>query len=414
LNGSNQVWVLIACALIFFMQAGFLALEVGLVRSRSATVTAMKCIVDWSVVSIIWLVFAYGFAFGDSAGGWLGGSFFGGDGIEGSSGGWTMFLFQLCFAGTAVTIVSGAMAERVGFHTYVICSAVNVALIYPLVAHWVWGGAVSGDETWLYGMGFRDFAGSTVVHSVGGWISLVAIWMLGPRLGRFDADGKPRPMDAFNVPLAGFGVLVLWMGWFGFNGGSTLQGNDSAAAVIIKTNLAGAASGLVAWAHARWSTPDRDVEMKFMGGALTGLVAITASANMVSPMSALAIGAIAGLVHNYAFELLLKLRLDDPVGAVPVHLFGGVFGTLCVALFGKSSALPKGRFEQLGVQAIGVVAVAVTCVAITYGLLLVLKKTIGLRVSPREENEGLTLCRLPDVPAQPALSEAEIRRLMGG
>ena len=412
-GGSDQVWVLVACALIFFMQSGFLALEVGLVRPRSATVTAMKCVVDWSVTSLIWLAFGYGLAFGDSAGGFIGSSFWGGEGIDSAAGGWTMFLFQMCFAGTAVKIVSGAMAERVGFHTYVLCALVNVALIYPLIAHWIWGGTVTGDKTWLAGMGFLDFAGTTVVHSVGGWISLSAIWILGPRLGRFDAEGNPRPTDTFNVPLAALGVMILWVGWFGFNGGSTLKG-ASAGLVIVTTNLAGAVAGLVAWLHARVRVPDRDVEGKFLGGALTGLVAITGCANIVSPLAALAIGALAGIVHNVVFELLLKLRLDDPVGAVPVHLGGGILGTLCVALFGKSSLLPNGRLEQLGVQALGVVAVGAACVAITVGLLMVLKKTIGLRVSPRAENEGLTLCRMPDAPAKPAIDEAEIRRLMGG
>ncbi len=410
----QQVWMLASAALIFLMQGGFLALETGLVRTPAAPVTAMKSVVDWTVVSVLWVVFGFGMTFGHTVGGWFGSGYFMGEGVEATSRGWIFFLFQLGFAGTAVTIVSGAMAERVGFHTYVICSIVNGGLLYPLVAHWIWGGAANAQPTLLSGLGFLDFAGSTVVHSLGGWISLASIWILGPRIGRFGANGQPMPIEPHSMALASLGALVLWFGWWGFNGGS-VTGTESAGLVIVNTNLAGAAGCLVGWMHGRWQTPDRDVEAKLLGGALAGLVAITASANIVSPASALIIGTLAAIVHNLFYEGLLRARLDDPVGAVPVHLGGGIFGTLCVAVFGKAELLPHGRLEQFGVQLIGVAAVGVLAVLVTTVLLQLLKRTMGLRLSPREERIGATLCRLPDEEKKPeALDEATLRRLMGG
>ncbi|MGQ0799486.1 MAG: ammonium transporter [Pseudomarimonas sp.] len=409
-----QAWLLVSAALVFVMQGGFLALEAGLVRSQGAPVTAMKNVVDWAVATLIWLVFGYGLAFGLTSGGWVGSGFLMGAGIEDSPGGWAYFLFQLGFVGAAVTIVSGAMAERVGFHTYVMCTVINAALLFPFVAHWVWGSSQHVQDTLLGGHGFLDFAGATVVHSLGGWIALVAVWAIGPRIGRFDADGKPLPMKPYSLPLAALGVILLWFGWWGFNGGSAV-GSDSVGLILINTHLAGAAGCLVAWMHGRWQTPDRDVELKLIGGALAGLVAVTACANIVSPGSAIVIGVLAGLVHNLIYEWMLRARLDDAVGAVPVHLGGGVLGTLCVALFGKAELLPHTRWEQLGVQFLGVVVVGVFAVVVTTGLLLLLKRTIGLRVSPREEMLGASLNRLPpEAPRKEVLDEAALRRMMGG
>ncbi len=416
----DQLWVLVSAGLVFFMQAGFLALETGLVRPQNVGVTAMKVLVDWMLTSVIWVAFGYALAFGDTAGGLFGTSMFFGDGIEGT--GWITFLFQLGFVGASTAIVSGAMAERVAFHTYVVCTIINAGIIYPLVAHWVWGkGVFAGQAAFLYDLGFRDFAGATVVHSVGGWISLVGIWVLGPRLGRFDADGNPRPIESYNIALAALGVFILWFGWWGFNGGSTpaLDGGgvgNSTALVIANTNLGGATAGLVAWLHGRFLPPHRDVQNKFMGGALAGLVAITACSNIVSPTSALLIGALAGLAHNVVYELLLRLRLDDPVGAVPVHLGGGILGTLCVAGFGKSEWLPEGRFTQLAVQGLGVIVVGALCVLVTFGVLAVLKRTIGLRVSPHDEKRGISLEvpeAAPDLAAG-AVDADELRRRMMG
>jgi Amt family ammonium transporter len=414
---TDKLWILVSAALIFVMQTGFLLLESGLVRPQNGPITALKGVVDWTVTSVIWLVFGYGLAFGATFHGIVGTSLWMGVGFDppvGNGLGWLYFLFQLGFVGTSVTIVSGAMAERVGFHTYVICSIVNAGLIYPLVCHWCWGNGFIAQPAWLADLGFRDFAGSTVVHSVGGWISLVAIWMLGPRVGRFDADGKPRPIATNSIPLAAAGAFLLWFGWWGFNGGSTLVAGESAAKVIANTNVAGATGGLVAWLYGRYAPPHRDVQNKFLGGALAGLVAITACSNVVSPVGALVVGVLAGFVHNLAYEALYRFELDDPVGAVPVHLAGGILGTLCIALFGQQDLLPLPRVQQLGVQVLGVAVVGAFTVAVTVATLAVVKRTLGLRVSAREELAGVTLEPYVEAPPELPPDEAELRRRMGG
>jgi Amt family ammonium transporter len=419
-NQVDQLWVLVAAGLIFLMQAGFLCLEVGFVRPKNVVVTAMKNMADWSIVSLIWLVVGFGVAFGHTAEGLIGTDLFFGDGLTADNFGWTFFLFQLGFAGTSATIVSGAMAERVSFNTYLVVTAANALFIYPVVAHWVWGTTFFPDQsTWLSARGFHDFAGSTAVHSVGGWISLIGIWQLGPRLGRFGADGKPRPTEVYSLPLVGLGVFLLWFGWFGFNGGSTLTAGDGTALVIAKTNVAGAAAGVVAYAHASLLQRREDLEAKFMGGLLTGLVAITAGAAVVPVWAALVIGALAGLAHNLCFQALLRARLDDPVGAVPVHLAGGVLGTLCVGLFADLDVLnaltkvDNSRGEQIVAQLTGVGAVAVWTCVVSFILLKVLRATTGLRVSPQQEAEGIITSQPAPAPP-PALSEDEIRKLMGG
>lgn len=412
----DELWVLVSAALVFFMQAGFLALEVGFVRPQNASVTALKSVVDWSVGSILWLLVGFGMAFGPTNGGWVGFGFLGGAGIDPPAGNgmaWTYFLFQLGFLGATIAIVSGGMAERVSFVVYIVCTAFTSLVVYPVVAHWVWGNGFLAQDTFLASRGFVDFAGSSVVHSVGGWICLVGIWILGPRLGRFGADGKPRNLATTSMPLVALGTLILWFGWWGFNGGSTLVAGTSAAQVIARTNVAGAAAGICAFLHGMLFQGKRDLEGKFAGGALTGLVAITANAHVVTPLGALVVGLLAGLVHNVVYELLLALRLDDPVGAVPVHLGGGLLGTLCVGLLGQPDLLPKGdRVGQLGVQLLGIAVIAVWSVATSFVLFKVLKATIGMRVAPDLEMAGITLSEIvPTAPAE-ALSEEEIRRMM--
>ena len=397
----DRLWLLLAAALVFFMQAGFLCLEVGLVRPKNTSITALKSVIDWSVVSVVWLLAGFGFAFGHTAGGFLGSDLFFGNGLDGPGAsplGWTFFLFQLGFAGAATAIVTGAMAERVSFLTYLCFSTVNGVFIYPVVAHWAWGNGFFGtNATWLTKLGFHDFAGSTVVHSVGGWMALVGILIIGPRLGRFDSQGNARQTPVYSLPLAALGVFILWLGWWGFNGGSTLRAGDSAALVILKTNLAASVAGFVAYAHAALFQKRRELEGKFLGGVLTGLVAITAGALVVSIPGATAIGALAGIVHNVSFEFLLRKRIDDPVGAVPVHLGGGILGTICVGVFGRTDVLAgatgisNSRLGQIGIQLLGVLAAAVWSVTAGSIVLLLLKKTVGLRVSPRQESDGVTL-----------------------
>jgi Amt family ammonium transporter len=421
---ANQLWVLIGAVLVFFMQAGFLCLETGLVRPRNATITALKNIIDWCVASVTWTVVGFGLAFGPTLAGLVGAGLFMGERIAPPAGnglGWAFLLFQLGFAGAAVTIVSGALAERVGFVAYLVASLFNACLVYPVVAHWVWGGAfLPGQATLLAGRGFQDFAGATVVHSVGGWISLVGIWMVGPRLGRFDAEGRVQPMESYSLPLAALGSFFLWVGWWGFNGASTLLAGEGSAEVIAVTNVAGAAAGLAAYLHGRLVQRTGDLEAKLLGGALTGLVAITACANVVTAGTGILVGAAAGVLHNVVFALLLRLRLDDPVGAVPVHLGGGVFGTLCVGLLGKLDRLealtggPASRLSRIGTQLIGISVVAVWTVAASLAVFWLVKVTVGLRASPEEEAEGLNIdgaTRGHAVPASP-LDRSEIERLM--
>jgi Amt family ammonium transporter len=422
---TDRLWVLASAALVFFMQAGFLCLEVGFVRPRNIVVTAMKNVVDWTVLSVIWIAVGFGFAFGHTADGLIGTDVFWADGIGAADSnglGWTFFMFQLGFAATSATIVSGAMAERVSFTTYITITIANGLLIYPVVAHWAWGNSFFTEQsTWLTDLGFHDFAGSTVVHSVGGWISLVGIWMLGPRLGRFDAAGKPRAMGSYSIPIVALGCFILWVGWWGFNGGSTFRANDEAAAVIAKTNLAGAVAGLVAFLHARY-LQKTDVEAKFLGGVLCGLVAITACSAVVSASSAAIIGLLAGLVHNLVYAAMLRFRLDDPVGAVPVHLGGGLLGTLCVGLFGRMDQLHKitgvdnTRAEQIGAQLAGMGAVAAFTVVMSLVVLKGLKATVGLRVSPQQEAEGLSLSgeAPPAASAAEDLDLDEVRKQLGG
>lgn len=415
---ADRVWVLVAAAMVMFMQAGFLALEVGSVRPHAMVITAMKNVVDWVICAVAFFLVGWGLMFGHSAGGLIGSDFMllGGDPAGGHPIGlWVHFLFNLAFAGTAATIVSGAMAERTGFIAYLVCSVVVTTAIYPVIGHWVWGNGFFGtNATLLSRLGFLDFAGSTVVHSVGGWVSLVGISIVGPRLGRFGPDGKPKAMTN-SMAWTGLGALLLWFSWWGFNGGSTLTLDDQVGSIINNTNLAGAAGALGALAHCAWFQRKDGITEKFLCGALAGLVGITASCNLVSPLSALFIGASSGVISNVATDLLLRLRLDDPVGAVPVHLCCGIWGTLCVGIFGDPARFPLGhtRLEQIGVQAIGVFATAAWVVPVSWGMFKLLKAFVGLRVSPLEETVGFDIGGVvPHTEAQ--LDEKEATQLMGG
>ena len=394
----DWLWVLIAAALVFFMQAGFLCLEVGLVRERSIQHVAIKNLIDWFMVSVVYFVVGFAFMFGRTRGGLLGADLFGLSGLETSDGShltWTFFLFQLGFASTAVTIVSGALNERVAMVPYLIAAAVLAGFIYPVFGHWAWGGLYfQSNSTWLADAGFLDFAGSTVVHSVGGWTALVGIWLLGPRLGRYGRNGEVLPIQSYNFPLAFLGVIILWLGWWGFNGGSTLAATHDVGKIIFNTNVAGAAAGLSALVHSITFQGRADLYEKAGGGALGGLVAITACCDVVSPLGAVCVGGLAGLVHNFSYDLIIKaLKLDDPVGAVPVHLACGIFGTLCVAMFGAETAFPDGntRLEQLGVQALGIATCGVFVVFTSSAVFTLLKASFGLRVAPNHEISGIDL-----------------------
>lgn len=387
----DNLWIVVAGALVMLMQAGFLCLETGFVREQHAEAVAMKNLADWIISNLIYFGVGFGLMFGESVGGLFGSNLFGLAGLPEipgpTSNNYAFFLFQLGFAGTSATIVSGAIAGRASVLGYLASTTIVASLVYPVIGHWVWGKALLGsNEPWLASLGFIDFAGSTVVHSTGAWFALVAARMIGPRRGRYDAMGNVRPMPGYSMQLSALGVLILWFGWWGFNGGSTMRFDESVAPILINTNLGGAAGALVSLAHGWWFQQKRDLTAKFLGGTVGGLVAITASCHLASPLAAITVGAVAGWIHNVAFELMLRrLRIDDPVGAVAVHGFCGVWGTLAVAFVAPADALTGGRLAQLGIQLTGVAACLLWSSGMAFVTFGLIRRTIGLRLSPEQE-----------------------------
>ena len=399
LRGLNTAWVLVASALVFFMQAGFALVEAGLTRAKNTVNILFKNVVDFIFATVAFWLVGYAFMFGTDAGGLIGTSGFLVDAAGPDVAGLPLmafWFFQLVFAGTAATIVSGAMAERTQFVSYLAYSFIISALIYPIAGHWIWGGgwlSTIGTAGFTGGANFRDFAGSTVVHSVGGWIALVGALFLGPRLGRFGKDGSPKSIPGHSISLATLGVFILWFGWFGFNPGSQLAAHganaDAIALVAANTTIAAAAGGLVAMALAWVRTRKPDLTWT-LNGVLAGLVAITAPCAWVSPAASMLIGAVGGGLVVFGALLLEKFKIDDPVGAVPVHLVNGVWGTLAVGLFAVDTGLfTTGQAGQLIAQAVGVVAVGAWCLATGSLMFMGIKATVGLRVSREEELKGL-------------------------
>lgn len=385
----NAIWLLLGTCLVFFMQAGFAMVETGFTRAKNAGNIIMKNLMDFAVGSIIYWILGFSLMFGDSIGGFIGAPYLL-DGWSGNSN-FVWIIFQTVFCATAATIVSGAMAERTKFSAYLIYSFCISAFIYPVVGHWVWGGG------WLANLStpFHDYAGSTVVHSVGGWCALVGAKVLGPRIGKYGKDGKSNPIPGHSLTLGALGVFILWFGWFGFNPASSADGTNVLlnGRVFVTTNIAAAVAAtitmIVTWV--KYKKPDVSMTLN---GALAGLVGITAGCDMVSAWGAMAIGLICGIVVVIVIELLdHKLKIDDPVGAVGVHCGCGVVGTLCVGLFAVEGGLFYGGGASLLLsQIIGVVSVAawtILCISILFAII---KKTIGLRVSPEEEIEGLDIC----------------------
>ena len=382
----DAIWLLLSGALVFFMQAGFAMVETGLTRSKNAGNIIMKNLMDFSAGAILYWAIGWGLMYGESAGGFIGTSDF-----FLASGDTMNWFFQVVFAATAATIVSGAMAERTKFSSYLIYSVVISGLIYPISGHWIWNGG------WLSAMGFHDFAGSTVVHSVGAWAALMGAIILGPRTGKYvKINGKVtvKAIMGHNMPLAALGVFILWFGWYGFNAGSTLSGTDLSMTAVAVTTSLGASAGAIAAMFTTWIAFGKpDVSMS-LNGALAGLVGITAPCWVVSPGAAVIIGLVAGILVVASVEFIDKvLHIDDPVGAVSVHGVCGVWGTLAVGIFGDLDMIGSGltRAGQIGVQALGALSVFVW-VAVTSGLLfLIIKKTVGLRVSVEEELKGLDI-----------------------
>ena len=387
----NIVWTVIAAFLVFFMQAGFAMVEAGFTRAKNAGNIIMKNLMDFSIGSLMWYIVGFGLMFGAGGNLLFGGSHFLASDFSASELNWAFWLFQCVFAGTAATIVSGAMAGRTRFRGYLAYSAVICALIYPISGHWAWGSLFGIGEGWLERLSFIDFAGSTVVHSVGGWLALAGAIVLGPRTGKYDGEGHSRAIPGHNIPLAALGVFILWFGWFGFNPGSTTTGDVSIGYIAMTTNLAAAAGaiGAMITAWIRFKKPDVSMALN---GVLAGLVAITAGCANVPVPGAVLIGAIAGVLVVLAVEFIDKvLKVDDPVGAVSVHGVCGAFGTIMAGLF--NTAGTPGYVEGGGVlpQLVGVAAVFAWSFGTGMVLFTLIKHTIGLRTDAEEELRGLDI-----------------------
>ncbi|WP_042248157.1 ammonium transporter [Jejuia pallidilutea] len=385
---ANNVWMMICTALVFFMHTGFAFLEIGLTRQKNTINILFKNIFIITVGLLLYYIAGFNLMYPGFEEGAAGIIDFAGFGIappengmtpEYADGGytwWTDFLFQGMFAATAATIVSGAVAERMKIGPFMMFTILYVGLVYPIAGSWKWGGG------FLDQMGFYDFAGSTLVHSVGGWAALVAVWLLGSRIGKFK-NGKPQAIPGHSIPMATAGVLILWLGWFGFNGGSVLSADPELTSLtLVTTCLAAAAGGVVAALVSFLKYKNLDLTM-FLNGILGGLVGITAGADVMTPESAIIIGAIAGALIVFAVAFIDAIKLDDPVGAIAVHLICGIWGTLAVGIF---STNPEHTFL---IQLTGVACYAVFCLATSFLIIFTLKKTVGIRVSEREELEGL-------------------------
>ena len=378
----NTGWVVIASALVFFMQAGFALLESGMSRAKNAVNVMMKNFMDGAVGSLVFWLVGFGLMFGANPGGWFGTSHFAPH--EGEPWDFTFLLFQMMFAATAATIASGAMAERTRYGAYLFGAVLICGFIYPVFGSWAWGGAYGG-QGWLAKLGFIDFAGSTVVHSVGAWCALAGILVLGPRLGRFAADGTPRLIPGHNLSLVTLGAFILWVGWFGFNAGSTLEVNASLGLIALNTHLAAAAGALGAVLALR-STASPVLLTTTVNGALGGLVGITAGCASMAPGFAILTGLIAGFLVVYGMALMESLRLDDVVGAVPVHGLAGIWGTLAAGLFFSGDLF---NLDRVLIQLLGVAAAFLWVFPVALLMYFILSKTIGLRVPKQHEQRGL-------------------------
>ncbi len=390
----NSIWVLLSAFLVFFMHAGFALVESGFSRRKNAVIVLLKNVGVVSIASIAFYLIGFGFMFGDSNG-FIGMSGFApaaNEAVAGAPDSLPLFVFlffQLVFAATATTIVSGAVAGRARVATFFLFTVVASTLIYPVIGHWVWGGG------WLAEWGFVDFAGSTVVHATGGAMAVAAVIAVGPRLGRFSQNGNVNRLSAHNVPLAALGVIILWLGWFGFNGGSTLEADvESIGTIILVTNLSASAGFLAALFHLRLRTSKMDFGVA-LNGALAGLVAITAGCAVIGPMESMVVGLIGGIIVVEGTFLLERFKMDDPVGAIPVHLMNGLFGTIAVGLFANSGDT-IGLFHGGGAtllihQVVGTTACAafagLTGVLVWFGM----KKILSIRVPTQHELEGLDI-----------------------
>ncbi|NMF82718.1 ammonium transporter [Nodosilinea sp. P-1105] len=401
----DNIWVLIAAFLVIFMNAGFGMLETGFCRQKNAVNILTKNLIVFALATLSYWFIGFSLMFG-GGGGWIGwGNFFlGGSpelyGLEADAGLTkdTFFLFQAAFAGTAATIVSGAVAERIKFLDFVIFSVLLTGIAYPITGHWVWS-----EDGWLGAMGFEDFAGSTVVHSVGGWSALMGAAFLGPRMGKYTAEGQVSALPGHNLSIATLGCLILWIGWFGFNPGSELAANLAVPYIAVTTNIAAAAGGVAA-TFTSWALSGKPDLSMTINGILAGLVGITAGCFVVGYAGAFWIGLLAGIIVVFSVGFFDSIKIDDPVGATSVHLVCGAWGTLAVGLFANPNNFTQagdadavaglfygGGVGQLGVQILGILSLGLFTVVATSIFWLILKATLGIRVSPEEEMKGLDI-----------------------
>ena len=389
-NAFDMIWLVLCAALVFFMQAGFSMVEAGLTRAKNAGNILMKNLMDFSAGAVMFWAVGWALMYGGSAAGLIGSSQFFLSGADAAT--FRDWMFQVVFAATAATIVSGAMAERTKFSGYLVYSAFITGLIYPVSGHWIWSG--SG---WLANMGFHDFAGSTVVHSVGGWAALVGAIMIGPRTGKYirkNGRVSVKAIQGHSLPLAALGVFILWFGWYGFNAGSTLSGTDLDIAYVAVTTTLAAGTGAIGAMVTSWIWFGKPDPSMSLNGALAGLVGITAGCWVVSPVEAVVIGFLAGILAIVAVEFFDKvLHIDDPVGAISVHGICGVWGTLAVGIFGDLGKIGSGlsRWRQIGTQALGAVSVFGWVCAGSLLIFGILKLVRGLRVRETEELMGLDI-----------------------
>ena len=391
---TENIWIMVAAMLVFVMGLGFACVESGLCRAKSASNICFKNIAVPAIGITVYALLGFGLMYPGEFNGVFGFRGFGiGDWLNAENftsaynGHFTLFsdwLFQAMFAATAATIVSGAVAERIKLGSFLVFTALYVAFVYPIVGSWVWGGGWLADFTKFGAEGFHDLAGSELVHSVGGWAALAGVIILGPRIGKY-VNGRPCAIPAHNVPLATVGVFILWFGWWGFNGGSALSGDPFATSFILVTTNLAAVAGIITATGTSWIIAKKPDATMALNGCLAGLVAITAGADTVTPLSSWIIGAIGGILAVLAVYAFDKLHLDDPVGALSVHLVNGVWGTLAVGIFDYT-----GRFNLL-TQLLGVVVYAVPCFVAASLIFWGIKKTMGLRVSSQEELRGLDL-----------------------
>lgn len=403
-SNANLLWTLIAAILVMFMQAGFALVEIGFARAKNAGNILMKNLLDFAAGQPAFFLLGFGLMFGQDIGGFIGSSGFllSGNDPTSDTGMWnlTFWFFQSVFAATSATIISGGIAERTKFSAYIIVSIVVSAIIYPISGHWAWGslwGAGELGKGWLETMGFIDFAGSTVVHSVGGWMALAGALVIGPRIGKYGPDGKAKAIPGHNIPMAGLGVFILWFAWFGFNSGSTTAVNGTIGYIAVNTSLAGCMGTLGAMIYA-WIKHGKPDTSMALNGALAGLVAITAGCFEVSPVGSLIIGLMAGILVVVSLEFIDQvLKIDDPVGASSVHGVCGMFGTIMVGFFAAPGygtnigLLYGGGTDLLVTQVIGAAAVFAWAFGSGLAIFTILKATIGVRATQEEELKGLDI-----------------------